>query len=74
MGARETDKTTLLKNQFPNNDDVLWLNGRKQDVQIIFSNISATRLMALFGNKKYIVIDEAQRIDDLRLRLKLTTD
>ena len=74
MGARQTGKTTLLKNLFPNNDDVLWLNGDEQDVQKIFSNISATRLKALFGNKKYIVIDEAQRIEDIGLRLKLITD
>ena len=74
MGARQTGKTTLLKNLFPNNGDVLWLNGDEQDVQKIFSNISATRLKALFGNKKYIVIDEAQRIEDIGLRLKLITD
>ncbi|MEG1617258.1 MAG: ATP-binding protein [Bacteroidales bacterium] len=74
MGARQTGKTTLLKNLFPNNDDILWLNGDEQDVQKIFSNISATRLKALFGNKKYIVIDEAQRIEDIGLRLKLITD
>ena len=74
MGARQTGKTTLIKNLFQNADEVLWLNGDEQDVQKIFSDISATRLKALFGNKKIVVIDEAQRIEDIGLRLKLITD
>ena len=74
MGARQTGKTTLIKNLFNNPDEVLWMNGDEQDIQKIFSDISATRLKALFGNKKIVVIDEAQRIEDIGLRLKLITD
>ena len=53
---------------------MLWLNGDEIDVQALFSTISATRLRTIFGNKKTIVIDEAQRITDIGLRMKLITD
>lgn len=74
LGARQVGKTTLLKQLFGNSDDVLWLNGDEVDVQALFSTISATRLKSIFGNKKTIVIDEAQRITDIGLRMKLITD
>lgn len=74
MGARQVGKTTLLKVLFANSADVLWLNGDEIDVQALFSTISATRLKTIFGNRKTIVIDEAQRIPDIGLRMKLITD
>src|SRR5690606_19874361 len=73
-GARQIGKTTLLKSIFQNQDDVLWLNGDEIDVQQIFTTITSTRLKAIFGTKKIVVIDEAQRIQDIGLRLKLITD
>ncbi|WP_304064305.1 ATP-binding protein [Pedobacter glucosidilyticus] len=73
-GARQIGKTTLLKSFFGSDEEVLWLNGDEVDVQELFSTISATRLKAIFGQKKIIVIDEAQRIKDIGLRLKLITD
>lgn len=74
MGPRQAGKTTLLKTLFDGRDDVLWLNGDELDVQRLFDNVSATRLKAIFGNKKIVVIDEAQRIIDIGLRVKLVTD
>lgn len=74
MGARQVGKTTLLRTIFQNKPDVLWLNGDELDVQALFSNISATRLKAVFGGHKTIVLDEAQRIKDVGLRMKLVTD
>lgn len=74
MGARQVGKTTLLKQLFQESLDVLWLNGDELDVQNLFENISSTRLKLIFGGKKYIIIDEAQRIKDIGLKLKLITD
>lgn len=74
LGARQVGKTTLLKRIFGTADEVLWLNGDELDVQAIFSAISATRLKAIFGKKKIVIIDEAQRINDIGLRMKLITD
>lgn len=73
-GPRQIGKTTLLKSVFSQNEDVLWLNGDETDVRTIFENISATRLKGIIGNKKIVIIDEAQRIADIGIRLKLITD
>jgi len=62
LGARQVGKTTLLKTLFGTSEEVLWLNGDEMDVQAIFAAISATRLKAIFGNKKIIVIDEASML------------
>jgi len=74
MGARQVGKTTLLKMIMEDKKEVLWLNGDENDVQVLFENSSAARLRAYFGNAKYIVIDEAQRIPDVGLRLKIIID
>lgn len=74
LGARQTGKTTLLKDLFPESPQTLWLNGDELDIQTLFENISATRLKALFRGKTTVVIDEAQRINNIGLRLKLITD
>lgn len=74
LGGRQIGKTTLLQQLFLENDDIIWLNGDELDVQAMFSNTSADRLRNIFGNKKIVVIDEAQRISDIGLRMKLITD
>jgi hypothetical protein len=74
LGPRQVGKTTLLKYIFENREDVLWLNGDELDVQSLFSNLSATRMNALMGLKKIMIVDEAQRIENIGLRLKLITD
>lgn len=74
LGPRQVGKTTLLKTIFENNEDVLWLNADEMDVQNIFLDTSSTRLKAIIGSKKFIVIDEAQRINQIGLKLKLITD
>ena len=74
LGARQTGKTTLLKTLFSDNKTVLWLNADEMDVQNLFEQSSSTRFKALFNNYKTIVIDEAQRIKDIGLKLKLITD
>ena len=74
LGARQVGKTTLLKMLFGSSEAVLWMNGDEMDVQALFDSISATRLKAIFGQKKIIIIDEAQRITDIGLRMKLIID
>ena len=74
MGPRQVGKTTLLKQMFTDSNDILWLNGDEQDTRSLFENISATRLKYIFGQKKIVIIDEAQRIEKIGLRLKLITN
>ena len=74
MGARQVGKSTLLHSLLDGDETVLWLNGDDDDVRELFRSISSTRLKAIVGNRKTVVIDEAQRIEDIGLRLKLITD
>jgi predicted AAA+ superfamily ATPase len=74
MGARQVGKTTLMKMMVDARDDVLWLNGDEPDIRAVFENISSTRLKAIIGEKRVIVIDEAQRIENIGMKLKLITD
>ncbi|GHT15738.1 ATPase [Bacteroidia bacterium] len=73
LGARQTGKTTLLHQLF-DNQQVLWLNGDEADVQELFKNATSTRLKAYIGNYKTLIVDEAQLIENIGLRLKLITD
>lgn len=73
LGTRQVRKTTMLKNVFAD-EDVLWLNSDELDVQEMFASASSSRLRAILGNNRHIIIDEAQRIKDIGLRLKLITD
>jgi len=74
IGARQVGKTTLLKLLFSKSENILWINGDELDIQNLFENISAARLKTIFGTKKIVIIDEAQRIENIGLRLKLITD
>lgn len=74
LGSRQTGKTSLLKSIFESKEGVLFMNGDDSDIRNLFSNITATRLKAIIGNNQYLVIDEAQRIQDVGLKFKLITD
>ena len=74
IGARQVGKTTLIKEMFNDSPDMIWLNGDELDVQSLFESISSTRMKNIFGSKRYVVIDEAQRIKDIGIKLKLMTD
>ena len=74
IGARQVGKSTLLKTIFSDTKNVLWLNGDEVDVRNLIGNISSTRLSSIIGDNKYVIIDEAQRIQDIGLILKIIKD
>ncbi|MCU7551276.1 ATP-binding protein [Chitinophagaceae bacterium LB-8] len=74
MGARQTGKTTLLRSLMLPSEDTLWLNGDEPDVQAVFENASSDRLKAFLGNHRVVVIDEAQRISNIGVGIKLIKD
>jgi len=73
-GARQTGKTTLLSGLLRDSEDALWLDADEPDVQALFENPTSGRLKAVFAGKKILIIDEAQRIKDTGIKLKLITD
>ena len=74
MGARQVGKSTLLQMMLGERKNVLWMNGDDPDIQSLFSNMTSTRLNAIIGRNEVVVIDEAQRIEGIGLRIKLITD
>lgn len=74
LGARQVGKSTLMHSMFDGRQDVLWLNGDDVDVRQLFDGITSTRLKAVIGNRKFMIADEAQRIPDIGLKMKLVTD
>lgn len=73
FGPRQAGKSTLVENILENRDH-LYLNGDDADVREMLTNTTATKLKAITGNKKILFIDEAQRIPEIGLTLKLITD
>ncbi len=76
LGARQVGKTTLLKTlmQEQKIDDVLFLNCDEPQNVSLLTNRNMREIEALLGNHKFIVIDEAQRVDNIGLTLKLMVD
>jgi len=75
LGPRQCGKTTLIEDLLPNLDkDVLHLNGDDADVRASLKNATASGLRTLIGQNKIVFIDEAQRIRDIGITLKLITD
>ena len=74
-GARQTGKTTLVGEIVkPYKSETLFLNGDDADIRELFSNINSTRLIPIISNHKILVIDEAQRIPNVGLVLKIIHD
>ena len=75
LGPRQVGKSTLLTQMTDAFDKpVLWMNGDDADVRSLLATPTSTALKALIGNARTWIIDEAQRIENIGLCLKLATD
>ena len=74
IGARQVGKTTLLKNLVKGQENLLWLNGDDIEVRTMLQNVSTIKFKSLLGQNKMMVVDEAQRIENIGLKMKLITD
>lgn len=75
FGARQVGKTTLIENLLKKEkNSVLHVSGDEPDVREVLTNINSTQLRNYIGNNKIFFIDEAQRIPNIGLTLKLITD
>lgn len=75
LGPRQTGKTTLVqelltKHQKPS----LWLNADLPSVREGLTNVGTEQLKQIVGNAEIVVIDEAQRIQNIGLTLKIIHD
>ena len=73
FGPRQSGKSTLVEAILKDKDH-LYLNGDDADVRDLLTNTTSAKLKSVVGNKKILFIDEAQRIHNIGLTLKLFTD
>ena len=74
LGARQVGKTTLLRSLFADGSNILWLNGDASNTRILLTAQSVEQLRVIIGKHNIIIIDEAQRIQDIGIVLKLIID
>jgi predicted AAA+ superfamily ATPase len=75
FGPRQSGKTTLMHAVAEKSGmDPLWLSGDEPDIRGLLAEATSTRLKSLLGGKRLVIIDEAQRIANIGLTLKLCAD
>ncbi len=75
-GARQTGKTTLVKQILKNyhHKRSVYLNCDEPDDRFALTNKTSTELKNFIGDNEIVVIDEAQRVENIGLTLKLLID
>lgn len=74
-GARQVGKTTLVKEilkKYPENS--AYFNCDEPDIREALTDKTSTELKAFLGRRKLVVLDEARRVRDIGLTLKLIAD
>ena len=74
LGARQVGKTTLLNQLAENVERVVRINCDNADERERLSNPNTTQLLNVVGNAQLVLIDEAQRIPDVGMVLKMLAD
>ena len=75
FGPRQVGKSTLMdlmNDKFA--QPVIHWNGDESDIRNILQNPTSDFLKTLIGNAKTLIIDEAQRIENIGIIIKLITD
>lgn len=75
LGARQVGKSTLIR-LLPlcEQKKTLWLDGENADVHQLLKDANVDRLKQLTASNQIVVIDEAQKIDNIGSILKLFAD
>ncbi|TNE68421.1 ATP-binding protein [bacterium] len=72
FGARQVGKTTLLKSLVKDtNFKTLWWNGDEPDIRHDLKEATSSYLKSQLNGFELLIIDEAQRIENIGLTLKL---
>lgn len=76
LGARRVGKTELISRYLEeqNENDYLLMTGEDQKTVNEFDERSVVNLKRIIGNRKLVVIDEAQKIPEIGIKLKLIVD
>ena len=75
LGTRQVGKTTLLKKIIQEQQvDALYLNCDEPQTVAALTKCNLKELQMVIGANKFVVIDEAQKVDNIGLTLKLIVD
>lgn len=75
VGSRQVGKTTLLGELVRQSDKrILSLNCDEPEVQTMLTDTNVAKLRTIIGNNELVVIDEAQKVNNIGLTLKLIVD
>jgi predicted AAA+ superfamily ATPase len=75
VGTRRTGKTVLLKEITKNfTEPILMPNGEDYRTAELFRNKGIVEYKKLLGNKRFLIIDEAQKVEGIGRILKLMVD
>jgi predicted AAA+ superfamily ATPase len=76
LGSRQVGKTTLLNEIAAEmGEPYIWLNADEGDIREALTNATtSTQMLTLAGAHKLLIIDEAQQIPDIGLKIKLLAD
>lgn len=73
-GARQVGKTTLLQQLLADKNNVLAVNGDSPSSRLRWNNMELSALNQITQGYDYLVIDEAQRIENIGLTAKMAVD
>lgn len=74
-GPRQSGKTTLIQEiQKKYGTKSIYLNCDEPDIRSHLTNITSTAIKDLIGDNKIIFLDEAQRVENIGLTIKLAVD
>lgn len=75
VGPRQVGKSTLLKSlQKEREHETLLLNCDEPDIRQMLENVSSDQLKAMIGRNTLLLIDEAQKVENIGLTIKLIVD
>ncbi len=73
IGPRQVGKTTLIETILEKSD-YLFLNGDDPHTKKLLTNPNTEQIRKIIGKYNYVFIDEAQRIENIGLTMKIITD
>jgi len=73
-GARQVGKTTIAKEVAKGASNSLYLNCDDPNVVISLSNRSTAELKSYIGDADIVIVDEAQRVENIGITIKLIHD
>ena len=73
-GARQVGKTTIVKHFQEKYPDSVYLNCDEPDVREALTDASSVEIKSFIGDKKLVFLDEAQRVKNIGLSLKLMVE